>query len=117
MSHHVPAGPPRDRTRPRMAALLEIPDADRLSVRAVRGDPARPHRQAPGVHHRARLAPVGPHVPLPLRDPRAEFRAGLAEPSTRRLRRRDPLADRPDPVSTGRRAVSGLRFAVYSISL
>src|SRR5207245_7784511 len=103
------------RTRPRMAPLLEIADPDRLSARALWDDPAGSDRQAARLRDRARLASVGPHVSLPVRDPRAELRPEVARLPTRRVRSGDALAARHDLESTSHRAVPGICMVVSAV--
>src|SRR5437867_337897 len=86
--------------------------SDRLSVGPLRGDPPRSDRQASRLPCRTGLAPVGPYIPVPLCDLGAQFRAVAARAATRRVRRRDPPAARPDLESAGDRPVSGLRMDV-----
>src|SRR6266566_3441258 len=82
--------PPGDRTGPRVAPIVAVPDAHRLPLRPLRRDPSRSHRQAARIPARTPNASVGAHVPLPVRDPRAELRPVVARLAPRRLRSRDP---------------------------
>src|SRR5438445_5941492 len=114
MSHHVSTGPFGDRTRPRVAPLLEIASADRLSPRPLRGSPPRLDRQATRLCHRAGLAHLGSHVSLPVRDPRAQLRADVARAPARRVRSGYAPAARHDLESAGHRVVTCFRVVVYA---
>src|SRR6266699_1024125 len=102
--------PPGDRTGPRVAPIVAVPDAHRLPPRPLRRDPSRSHRQAPRIPARTPNASVGAHVPLPVRDPRAELRPVVARLAPRRLRSRDPSAPRRDLGPPERVLVSGVRM-------
>src|SRR3989475_71483 len=117
MTHHVSARPFGDWTRPRVGPLLEIADPNRLSPRPLRGDPPGSDRQASRLRHRARLAHLGSHVSLPVRDPRAQLRPEVARVPARRVRSGHAPAARSDLESAGRRVVSGVRMVVSDGSL
>src|SRR2546426_5596360 len=108
----VPAGPPRHRTRPRMAPLLEIAEANRLSPRPVRFDSPGPHRQAAGLRHRPRFADLGPHVSLPVRDPRAQLRSDVAWAPAHRVWSGDASAAGSDLEPARGGVVSGVRMVL-----
>src|SRR6266540_6424378 len=60
---------------------------------------------------------MGAHVPLPLRDPRAELHSGAPIVAARRIRRRDAPAPRRDLGPPGRRLVPGVLLVVPRFAL
>src|SRR5256886_15566568 len=74
----VPPRPSRDRAWPGVAPLHAFVGPDRLPTHPGGVNPPRPDRQAARVPPEPRRTPLGPHLPVPLRDLGAELRALLA---------------------------------------
>src|SRR6266566_8079274 len=106
----VPPRPPGDRTGPRVAPVVAVPDAHRLPPRPVRGAPPGPDRQTARIRPRPSDPAVGAHLPVPRGDPCVGLRPVVARLAPRRLRSRDPSAPRRDLGPPERVLVSGVRM-------